>query len=57
MKRAIYAGAFLGGAIGGYLPALWHAGEFSASGLIGGTLGTFVGIWAGYRGAKYFDLD
>jgi hypothetical protein len=57
MKFAIYSGAFLGGIIGAYLPGLWHAGEFSFWGIIGGFIGTLAGVWGGYKLGKYFDMD
>lgn len=57
MKIAIYIGAGIGGVLGGYLPVLlWNAGVLDASSLLGGFLGTLVGLWAGYKFGKYYDL-
>lgn len=56
MKFAIYGGAFLGSVIGGYVPTLWHADLVSTWGIFGGFIGTFAGLWAGYRLGKHFDL-
>lgn len=57
MKIAIYIGAGIGGLLGGYLPVLlWGASALDASSLIGGFAGTIIGLWAGYKAGKYFDL-
>ncbi len=48
-RRAIYMGMFIGGLIGGYIPALWGAGLFSFSSLIGNALGACVGIWVMFK--------
>jgi len=39
-------GMFVGDLIGGYIPALWGAGLFSFSSLIGNAIGACIGIWA-----------
>jgi hypothetical protein len=50
MKGLIYLGITVGGIIGGYVPViLFHQGSFSAASLIGGTIGSFLGLWAGYK--------
>jgi hypothetical protein len=49
MKGLIYLGIFVGGAIGSYLPVLFGQDAFSAAGIIGGTIGSFAGLWAGYK--------
>jgi gas vesicle protein len=49
MKKLIYLGIAVGGAIGSYVPVLFGQDAFSAISLIGGTIGSFVGLWAGYK--------
>jgi len=39
----------LGGIISGYIPALWGAGLFSMSSIIGNVLGGLAGVYIGYR--------
>jgi hypothetical protein len=56
MKWLIYTSVFIFSTIGGYIPSLWHAGIFSAWGLIGGTVGTVFGIWAAIKARDYFGL-
>jgi hypothetical protein len=54
MKAAIYAGATVGGIIGGYIPVIFqHASALSMSSLVWGSVGTIVGLWAGYKIARY----
>jgi len=48
-KKLIWIGMMVGSTIGGFIPALWHAGMFSVSGIILSTVGGIAGIWAGYR--------
>jgi hypothetical protein len=57
MKWAIYIGGGIGGVVGGYVPVLlWHADALDASSLLGGFVGTLVGVWVGYKVAKMMDL-
>jgi hypothetical protein len=50
MKGLIYLGITVGGIIGAYLPiVLFHQDSFSAVSIIGGTIGSFAGLWAGYK--------
>lgn len=56
MKTVLYAEAFIGGIIGGYIPALWGAGIFDLSSIFLGTLGTFLGAWIGYKVGRYYGL-
>ena len=51
-RRPIWIGMFVGSTIGGFIPALWHAGMVSMSGIILSTVGGIAGIWAGYRIAR-----
>jgi hypothetical protein len=50
MKGLIYLGITVGGIIGSYIPViLFHQGSFSVSSIIGGAIGSFAGLWAGYK--------
>lgn len=48
-KKAVWLGAGIGGVIGGYIPALWGAGMFSAWSVILSTVGGVAGIYAVYK--------
>ncbi len=48
-RRLIWVGALVGGAVGGFLPGLWHASPLSMSGLLFSTIGGLAGIWAGWK--------
>jgi len=48
-KFVIYFCLFVGSAIGGYLPLLWHQDVFSLQSIIGSAIGGILGIWAGYK--------
>lgn len=48
-KKTIYFGMFIGGLIGGYVPALWGAGVFSFSSLFGNAIGAIVGIYIAFK--------
>lgn len=48
MKSMIWAGMFVGSAIGSLLPLLWGGSELSMSSVLFGALGGVVGIWGGY---------
>ncbi len=56
MKMLIYGSVFIFSAIGSYIPSLWHAGPFSAWGIIGGIVGTIFGLWAAIKMSKYYDF-
>lgn len=52
----IYVGASIGGLIGGYIPVLlWHANPLSGWSLVGGLIGTMVGIYPGYKIGQYLE--
>jgi hypothetical protein len=53
MKGLIYLGITVGGIIGSYIPVLFGQDGFSFISLVGGTIGSFVGLWAGYKLGKY----
>ena len=53
-KGLMYLCITVGSIIGSYVPALWHAGYFSAAGIVGGLIGAFVGIWAAYKLSGYY---
>ena len=48
-RKMIWFMAAVLGALGGYIPMLWGAGEFSFSSIIFGGVGALVGIWIGFR--------
>jgi len=49
-KSMIWLGVFVGSTIGGLIgSALDHGNFFGLWGLTLGTLGSFAGIWAGYK--------
>ncbi len=52
----LYIGAAFGGVIGGYLPVLFgDTSMLSGWSLLGGFIGTIVGLWAGYKMGQYFE--
>ena len=58
MKLMISIGIFAVGTLGGYLGSLIDGGNsmFGVWSLVLGTLGSFAGIWVGYKAAQYFGL-
>jgi hypothetical protein len=56
MKALLYASVFIFSTIGGYIPSLWHAGIFSISGILGGIIGTAVGIWVAIKINQNYDF-
>jgi len=54
MNKFIWFGLFIGGTIGGYVPALWGAGYFSISGIIFSAIGGAIGVWAGFKADQFF---
>ena len=48
-KSLIWMGVFIGGAIGGYIPVIFGANNISMSAIFGSAIGSFVGIWIGYK--------
>ena len=55
-KGLLYGSVLIFSLIGSYIPALWHAGVFSLWGIIGGIVGTIVGIWVAFKVNNYVDL-
>jgi hypothetical protein len=49
MKSLIYLGIAVGGAIGSYIPVLFGQDMFSVASLFGSVVGSFAGLWAGYK--------
>jgi len=50
MKKMIYLGVFVGSTIGSGIGSLFdHGNFFGWWGFLLGTIGAFVGIWAGYK--------
>ena len=52
----IYGSVFIFSTIGAYIPSLWHAGVFSIWGIVGGIVGTVVGIWAAIKLQDYVSI-
>jgi hypothetical protein len=49
-NRNLYMlGATIGGILGGLLPNLWGANDFSGQGILLSTLGGFAGLWLAYK--------
>ncbi|MDE1975273.1 MAG: hypothetical protein KGI49_02050 [Patescibacteria group bacterium] len=48
-KTLIWIGVFVGGTIGGYIPALWGGSIFGFSSIILSAIGGLAGIWAGWK--------
>jgi hypothetical protein len=55
-KALLYGSVLIFSIIGGYIPALWHAGFFSVWGIIGGLVGTVFGIWLAIKINNYVDF-
>jgi hypothetical protein len=55
-KWLLYSSVLIFSTIGGYIPSLWHAGLLSASGIIGGIVGTIAGIWIAFQVNNYVDF-
>lgn len=55
MKLLIWVGLTAGGLLGSWLGSLADGGNFFGLwGLTGSTVGSLVGIWAGYKLAKWY---
>jgi ABC-type lipoprotein release transport system permease subunit len=52
-KGLIYGSVLIFSTIGGYIPSLWHAGFLSFSGIMGGIIGTIIGIWVAIKINNY----
>jgi len=56
MKILIYVGVTIGGIVGAYLPViLFHVDSFSIISILLGAVGSFVGLWAGYKLGQYLE--
>ena len=57
MKLSIIIGVTIFGTIGGWLgAAMDHGNWFGAASILIGTVGSFFGIWAGYKAAQYMGM-
>ena len=55
-KSLLFVMITIGSIIGGWIPSLWHAGEFSAWGLIFGAVGAVAGVFvAAWISNNYLD--
>jgi uncharacterized protein YcfJ len=53
-KTLIGIGIIIGSTIGGWIGALMtHGNWFSVLSIIGELIGSFAGIWAGYKASRY----
>ena len=53
MKKLIYLGVTVGGIAGGWLGSVLDKGNaLGGWSLLGGAIGSFLGIWAGYKIGK-----
>ncbi|HEY2004029.1 MAG TPA: hypothetical protein VGH44_02845 [Candidatus Saccharimonadia bacterium] len=48
-KSLYYLGGGIGATLGGLVPGLWHASDFSGWGILLSTIGGIVGIWGAYK--------
>jgi len=55
-KGLLYGSVLIFSTIGSYIPVLWHASFFSMSSIVGGIIGTVVGIWAALKINNYVDF-
>jgi len=51
-KNLIWLFLFIGSLVGGYIPTLFGASVLSLSALLWSTIGSFGGIWVGYKIGK-----
>ena len=49
-KGAVWAGLFIGSALGGFVPMLWGGSAFAY--ILWSTIGAVLGIWAGFKLAQ-----
>lgn len=56
MKLILMIGVIIGSTIGGLLPMLWGGSAFSGWAVLLSTIGAIVGIWTGYKIAKYIEI-
>jgi uncharacterized membrane protein YeaQ/YmgE (transglycosylase-associated protein family) len=53
MKLFIFIGITVGGILGGWLGAMMDGGNsFGGWSILLGTIGSFVGLWAGYKAGR-----
>jgi uncharacterized membrane protein YeaQ/YmgE (transglycosylase-associated protein family) len=55
-KLFIYGGITIGSLIGAYVPVwLFNTSAFSLVSIVGGVVGSIVGLWVGYRAMQNFN--
>ena len=55
-KTTIFIGLFLGGILGSHLPVVvFGSGWFSPASIIGGFVGSAVGIWLGWKLTEWIE--
>lgn len=58
MKLLIFVGIFVGGLLGGWVGALLSGGNwFSLISIVLSIVGSFAGIWGGFKAAQYFGFE
>ncbi len=57
MKLMITLGIFIGGSLGGWLgAAMDHGNWFGAASILLSAVGSFAGVWAGYKAGQNLGL-
>ena len=55
-KLLIYIGITIGGIVGAYVPVwILHVDTFSLWSIIFGAVGSFIGLWLGYKAYQAID--
>ena len=55
-KAIVYAGAFVGSVIGGYVPVLFGFSALSLTSIFASFVGMGFGIYVGYKAYQYLDI-
>lgn len=54
MKKFIWLGVTVGGTVGGLLGSMFDHTGFGLWSILLSTIGSFAGIWAGYKIGRYY---
>lgn len=52
-KGYVYLWIFIGGAVGSYVPVLFHQGLMSMASILGSLVGGLLGIWVAVKSKNY----
>jgi len=56
-KTFVYIGITLGGLLGSYVPVMiFHVSQLGLASIIGGAIGSVLGLWAGYKFYQHLDI-